>query len=146
MKKLFAFLFVITLLFMVITPFSLADNIDLSSYSWDELVALSTQINLELMSRPEFKEVKVPTGAYKIGVDIPAGKWTITASYGMCEVYWGKALDEYGVEIPYTSRIDDLDDWGNKSSVTWDLKEGTYIVITRNPVLFTPYVPVSLGF
>ncbi len=146
MKRIVSSIAVLALIIMLFTPIALADGIDLSSYSWDELIALGSQINLELMSRPNFKEVKVPTGAYKVGVDIPAGKWTITASYGMCEVYWGKALDEYGVEIPYSSRIDDLDDWGNESSVTWDLKEGTYIVITRNPVKFTPYVPVSLGF
>ena len=146
MKKSLSCLALVTILLMALAPVALSDGVDLSSYSWDELIALSSQINTELMSRPEFKEVKVPTGAYKVGVDIPAGKWTITASYGMCEVYWGKALDEYGVEIPYGSRIDDMDDWGNKTSVTWDLKEGTYIVVSRNAVKFTPYVPISLGF
>ena len=146
MKKAIALVVLIALLVTSLAPFAVADDIELSFYSWDELIALSAKINSELMSRPEFKEVKVPTGAYKVGVDIPAGKWTITAQYGMCEVYWGKELDEYGVDIPYSSRIDDLDDWGSKSSVAWDLVEGTYIVVNRNPVLFTPYVPVSLGF
>ncbi len=98
------------------------------------------------MSRPDFKTVKVPPGAYKVGVDIPAGMWTITASDGACEVYWGKSLDEYGVEVPWGDRIDYLDDWGSNSTVSWDLVDGTYIVITRKPVTFTPYVPVSLGF
>ena len=30
------------------------------------------------MSRPEWKEVKVPTGIWKIGVDIPAGEYSIS--------------------------------------------------------------------
>ena len=58
----------------------------------------------------------------------------------------GKSLDEYGVEVPWSDRIDYLDDWGSNSTVSWELVEGTYIVVSRNAVTFTPYVPVSLGF
>ena len=146
MKKVVAFSVTIFMLLTYLFPIALADEIDLSVYSWDELVDLCSKINIELMSRSEFKQVKVPTGVYTVGVDIPVGKWTITAAYGSCEVYWGKQLDEYGVSIPYDSRIWTLYDSGNKLSVTWDLKEGTYIVVNRNAVLFTPYVPISFGF
>ena len=125
---------------------SIDKDFDVSILSYDELIVLERSIIKELTSRPEYKEVLVPTGAYKVGVDIPAGKWTITATEGACEVYWGKALDEYGVEIASGQRIDKLDDWGSKSSVTWELVEGTYIVINRKGVTFTPYIPISLGF
>lgn len=121
-------------------------NINLSNMSIDELIALHSQITVEIMSRPEFKTVKVPPGAYKVGVDIPAGKWKITASEGACEVYWGKSLDEYGVAVPYDKRIATLDDWGNQGSVSWELVEGTYIVISRNAVTFETYTPANLGF
>ena len=98
------------------------------------------------MSRPDFKTVKVPPGVYAVGKDIPAGKWTIIATEGACEVYWGKALDEYGASVPYSNRIATIDDWGTQSSATWDLVEGTFIVVNRKAVTFTTYVPVSLGF
>ena len=121
-------------------------SFDLSALSYEELIALGSQIVQELVSRPEYKEVLVPAGVYKVGTDIPAGKWIITATEGMCEVYWGKSLDEYGVSVPVEKRIDYLDDWGSNSSVTWNLVDNTYIVITRNGVTFSPYVPNILGF
>ena len=137
---------VIAMLLLAITPIARAESVDLSTLSYEELITLNTQIQTEIMSRPEFKTVLVPPGAYKVGDEIPAGKWKITATEGMCEVYWGKTLDQYGVKIPYSSRIDDLDDWRSKSSVTWNLVEGTYIVVNRNAVTFTPATTVNLGF
>lgn len=144
MKKLVSFLLAVTIALAVAV--SCAESIDLSSLSYDELIELSSKITMEIMSRPDFKAVKVPPGAYTVGKDIPAGKWTITATEGACEVYWGKSLDEYGVDVPYSDRIATIDDWGSQSTASWDLVDGTFIVINRNAVTFTPYVPVSLGF
>lgn len=146
MKRYISIFCVVVLVMLFSAPLAWAESFDLSSLSYEELIELGTKIQSEIMSRPEFKKVLVPPGAYKVGEDIPVGKWTITASEGMCEVYWGKKLDEYGVEVPYNDRIDDLDDWGNNSSVTWNLTEGTYIVISRNSVTFSPAIPVKLGF
>lgn len=136
----------ITLLLLTLLSVSSAEDIDLTSFSWDELIALSTKINTELISRPEFKQVKVPAGTYKVGQDIPAGKWTITSTDGACDVYWGEKLDKYGVSIPFSETIGHLDSWGSEKSVTWDLIENTYIVIKINPVTFKPYIPLNLGF
>ena len=135
---------VLLVLFLSFSAF--AESIDLSSMSYDELLSLQNRIVKEIQTRPEYKVVKVPTGVYKVGEDIPVGKWTITATEGATTVYWGKALDEYGVEVPWSDRIDTLDDWGSGSSVTWDLVKGTYIVVTLKGVTFSPYVPTSLGF
>lgn len=137
---------IIIVVIVSLVSLSSAESIDLASLSYDELISLQSKITLEIMSRPDFKSVKVPPGAYKVGEDIPAGKWTITATEGACEVYWGKSLDEYGVEVPYSDRIAYIDDWGTQSSASWDLVNGTYIVVSRNAVTFTTYVPVSLGF
>ena len=144
MKKITSILLV--LLIALAISASSAESIDLSTLSYDELISLSSKITMEIMSRPDFKTVKVPPGAYAVGKDIPAGKWTITATEGACEVYWGKSLDEYGVDVPYSDRIATIDDWGSQSVASWDLVDGTFIVINRNAVTFTPYVPVSLGF
>lgn len=146
MKRYISIMCVVFFIILFSVPIAYAEQVDLSSLSYEQLMELNTEIQSEIMSRPDFKKVLVPPGAYIVGKEIPAGKWTITATEGMCEVYWGKQLDEYGVEIPYEYRIDDLDDWGNNSSITWNLIEGTFIVIERNSVTFTPAIAANLGF
>ena len=125
---------------------SYAEGIELSALSYEELKTLEQQIIKEMISRPEYKEVTVPLGTYKVGEDIPVGKWTISGLSGSGIVYWGKGLDEYGVEIPYNQMIADFTHWDEGDSIDWDLIEGTYIVVTISPVKFSPYIPKSLGF
>ena len=146
MKRIISIIAIIALLITLFTPIALSDSIDLSSMSWDELVALSAKINAELMSRPEFKEVTVPRGAYKVGEDIPAGKWTIYSCTGTGYIYWGKELDEYGINIASGKQIDHFRYWSEKDSITWNLAEGTYIIVDSSPVRFIPYTPQNLGF
>ncbi len=146
MKRIISSIAVIALMITLFVPVAISEDIDLSSYTWEELVELSAKINAELMSRPEFKEVIVPIGAYKVGEDIPAGKWTIYGHKNSGIIYWGKELDEYGVEIAKGKMIDYFTHWSEKDSITWNLVEGTYIVVTIDPVKFTPYIPQSLGF
>lgn len=55
-----------------------SDGINYSSMSFDELLLLQKQLTSEIMSRPEWKEVKVPAGSWKIGEDIPAGEYSIS--------------------------------------------------------------------
>lgn len=123
-----------------------AEGIDLSNLSYEELAALEQQIIAEMISRPEYKEVTVPLGVYKVGEEIPAGKWTISGLKDSGIVYWGKGIDEYGVEIPYNQMIADFTHWNEGDSIDWDLVEGTYIAVTISPVKFSPYIPKSLGF
>lgn len=75
MKKLAVLVVAVVLLLGV----ALADGMDLSGMTIDELIALKTQIVGELMSRSEIKSVQVPPGEYICGVDIPAGSYKITA-------------------------------------------------------------------
>lgn len=72
MKKLLA----LSLILILALPAALADGVDLSSMSYDELTALRSQLEQEIMSRPEWKEVQVPPGRYVAGVDFPAGRYT----------------------------------------------------------------------
>ena len=76
MKRFFCLLFVLVFLPLV----SLADLPDLSGLSFDELVLLRDQLNLAIWNSKEWQEVKVPIGVWKIGDDIPVGKWTISAA------------------------------------------------------------------
>ena len=145
MKRIIS-LFLVTALLFAFPALSLSEVFDLSSLSFDELKALEKQIIKEMISRPEYKEVTVPLGVYKVGEDIPAGKWTITGFDVPGKVTWGKALDEYGVEIPYNQRIAEFTHWGAEDSIDWNLVEGTYIVVIISSVKFSPYIPKSLGF
>ena len=135
---------------------ALAASIDLSALSFDELKELSEQITKEITSRAEWKEVTVPAGVYVVGVDIPAGYWTITATKkqtSMLEI--GTALDANkteiarGATISYAQITDPADSYYSYnpvSSVSWNLNNGDYICITDASVIFTPYVKTPLGF
>ena len=60
---------------LMIVSFALAD--DLSSMTIDELRQLQNEINAEIRSRPEWKEVTIPSGTWIVGKDIPAGEYCI---------------------------------------------------------------------
>ena len=69
MKKLIALVLVI----LSLIPMVAFADVELGGMSFDELVSLNGKLLKEIVSRPEFKEVTVPTGSYKVGEDIPAG-------------------------------------------------------------------------
>ena len=65
----------IVMLAVMLPVIALAD--DLTAMSYDDLISLSRQLTAEIMSRPEWKEVKVQSGIYEIGTDIPEGSYSI---------------------------------------------------------------------
>lgn len=157
MKKLLAVLVALVLCL----PLSCLAEVDLSQMTFDELVALKEKINLALWSSEEWQEVEVPAGVYEIGTDIPAGKWTIRAAdKTSTNVKWGTDLDESGVDIGITfnskciyeseylrSPTYKYYDKGDKTEVTWDMKDGQYFVVDDGIAVFTPYTgKPSLGF
>ena len=78
MKRFFCLLFALVLLPVV----SLADLPDISSLSYVELVQLRNQINLAMWNSQQWQEVSVPPGIWEIGVDIPAGHWSVRPAAG----------------------------------------------------------------
>ena len=58
---------------LLLIPSAFASSVDLSSMSDDEIVALLTQVNNEIVSRGINKTAKLPQGGYIAGKDIPAG-------------------------------------------------------------------------
>lgn len=75
-----------------------SSDISLSSLSYSELEALAEKINQEMKTRPEWKGVKVPAGTWTVGIDIPAGEYSIAVcnegQKGRMSI-WGKAVDDY---------------------------------------------------
>ena len=140
------------LLCAVITPAS-AENIDLSSLSFDELRHLQTRISVELASRPEWKVVAVPPGVYLVGVDIPAGDWCLTCSESVWErayVCCGMNLNPSKTEVvkPYEWRgyIHKAPYDSGKTTFNVTLHEGEYIEILDGTILFTVPEKIDLGF
>lgn len=126
----------IMLILFSLVPVTLAEtqDIDLSKMSYAELVALKDKINLAIWNSQEWQEVTVPVGVYQIGVDIPAGYWTISPLKGM---YVGISLG-YTLDKTLTYITDAYPNTYTASSVSWYLEEG-YIEIWDAPAIFTPY-------
>lgn len=62
---------------LLFTSVACAEGNWLSDLSFDDLCAYQRAITQEIMTRPEWKETKVPSGSWLVGVDIPAGLYSI---------------------------------------------------------------------
>ena len=135
MKKVFPVLLVVLMLFSC----AMAET-NLSEMSYDELLTLQKDITKEIMTRPEWKEVTVPAGHWKVGVDIPAGTYCIKADTDSCFVtIWRKAIEDYSDNGLFYSEVLDKGEYCGKIELVDNM-----IVTLENPAVFTP--PVSLGF
>lgn len=133
MKK----LLLITLACCLFLSYAVADGIDLSSMSFDELKELQQQINKEIISRPEWKEVVVPGGVWTVGKDIPAGFYCISA---------GKDGGYVTIEDPnslFSIVSQGIRDESSKIGKI-ELKDGFTVSVERGSVVFSP--ATSLGF
>ena len=121
---------------------SVAAAADLSSLTFEELQALREQCQMEIMTRPEWKEVTVPQGIWTIGEDIPAGTYTISPTKGSSNVLiWGAAVDDYrtaGGLIVNTALSN-----GRGAIGKIKLVDGNILQL-RGPVILSPYK--GLGF
>ena len=76
MKKWLAVVFV--LLLMACSSLSLAEGIDISTLSDDELVALMNRVQEEIVARHIEGTANLAEGKYIVGKDIPAGTYIYT--------------------------------------------------------------------
>ena len=82
MKRLFVLVLALCLL-----PVACSAEVDLSGLSFDELLALRSRVEMEILARPEWREVVVPTGDWVVGVHIPSGDYSVRAvSYGLLQI------------------------------------------------------------
>ena len=154
MRKLISLLLVVCVSLIPVLSFA-DDSIDLSGMSFSELVELQRRVTMAMWKTTEWQEVTVPTGLYQIGVEIPAGKWTITVlpqAY-METVEVGTNLDESGNAIAWRGKesqyLYGVDSWAynesKTSSWTVNLADGMYISLSSTMV-FTPYAGPSFTF
>ena len=133
MKKFLVMILVVCLL----VPIAAADGgIDLSALSYAQLVDLQQRISAEIVTRPEWKEVTVPSGTWAVGKDIPAGEYSIAATktggYLRIRDEKGKLLQGCGIREE-EDRIGKV-----------ELKAGYTVEIERGSLIFAP--AISLGF
>ena len=128
MKRLLSIL----LLIICITVPALAE--DLSSMSYDDLIRLRNQLTAEIMSRPEWKQVTVPTGSWTVGEDIPAGYYSVTATDTPVIISAAAPGERNDFYIGLGE---------GETAGKIQLVEG-HVFRTLAPVIFAP--PVSLGF
>lgn len=143
MKKLLS---LVLCLLLALAPGASLAEFDLSGMSLADLLKLQQQVTLAMWESSEWQEVEVPAGIYMVGRDIPAGHWTISGS-DFAYVTWGSKLDQYGATIDYDDTISDAYlESGDIESVSWNLTDGTYLMIEYCSVVFTPYSGANLGF
>lgn len=133
------FLCLVILSCALTVPAARAENV--SEMSYERLIQLRQRVDQEIISRPEWKEVTVPAGIYKIGEDIPAGTYSIRLpNADGCENFsvWGKEYENYidGGGCIASELLDDENPIFGKL----ELKAGNIIYIS-GPLVFAP--PVS---
>ena len=132
MKKLFALLLALALC----ASAAFADGIDLSGMTFEELLDLQARVNDALWAADGWKHVKVPSGYYEIGVDIPAGRYTVTCANGMIFVYksFTDAANSDGLNYS------DFYMFSGKDEINVAFVEGTAIKIELSTAYFSPFV------
>ena len=128
------------------------DDTYLSSLSYEKLVELKSEINLQIWNSKKWKRVEVPAGVYVIGVDIPAGHWTLKPpAGGSVVIEYFKTADETGkrpanVLSNYYSEslADESSSYASfvyMREVDIDMKEGFYLTVVNGPsVILEPYI------
>lgn len=140
MKRIFALFLILGLLL----PVCMAENVDLSTYSYTELEALKSRIEAEMETRPEWPGVYVPAGVYTVGEDIPVGTYSvrlIDQTQKGKVIVWGKSVNDfYGGGGLLISMVFG---WESNFYGKAELKKG-WIVEVDADCYFGP--PIKLGF
>ncbi len=124
-----------------------ATEIDLSGMTYAELIDLQAKIQRAIMETEEWQEVNVPAGLYRVGVDIPAGKWNVSMINKWARIKIGTKLESNQNEVSskspdyYTVQI-------NKDvpSQVISFIDGQYVEIYNAGVIFTTPTGSSLTF
>ena len=132
-------------------------EIDISGLSFNELLKLRDRCQVAMMETDEWQEVDVPQGTYKIGTDIPAGKWSIKISpdaWSMwCGITYCSKLDSTGLEgdrsgmkYLYQQLAKDSSEYPAPEQLDINIERGYYLIIKNADVVFTPYAGKTLNF
>ena len=114
---------------------------DLTDLTFDQLIALQHYITSEIMSRPEWREITVPAGQWRIGVDIPEGTYCITAGeHSLNLTVWGYEYGDFSTNEGLIHNVV----LSNGDSIGKMLLQSGWLFCVNKPVVFTP--AITLGF
>ena len=134
----------VILIVLMVFSFAAAEEFDLSKLDYEELKILMSKCQMEIMSRPEWKEVRVFIGRWRIGEDIPAGQYSFFYSGDyMCTIeLWGQEQDNYtaGGGYIYGEVLTPEENTIGKLL----LNNGNLLIIEDSSVIVRP--AISLGF
>lgn len=135
--KMLVRLFSLMLVVILCVPTVGYAEINLSNYSLDELITLKSQITSEITARTaEKNSVVVPMGEYIIGIDIPAGIYTLTinSTSSMITIYSSekKIVGSYALIKSNSNTVGRI-----------ELQDGQRIEIDYGPIIFSPYKGLS---
>lgn len=138
MKNTFRIISLLLVLLFSTIVFANAETIDLSTLSFDELVALRQQIDMAIMQSDEWKQVTVPVGTYIIGKDIPSGDYAVAytgrVQSFLCIYPDIQSVGDYQCSSHLLSSM-----MGNTTIGKLCLTEGQVIVIEYGELVFSPY-------
>jgi len=125
---------------LILTGSTVAAEEKYAGLSFEELQAEILLIQHIMWNSDDWQEVMVPAGAYEVGVDIPAGDWTISTDNNPL-VYIGTKLDVTRTRIDDKSLI--MHTWAEKESYlrgfSFTLSKGQFIVLDES-VIFSPTI------
>jgi hypothetical protein len=149
-----------TLLCLILmAPAAMAEpqTVDLDTMTLEELQELQLRVVAAMWKTDGWQSVEVPEGAYEIGVEIPAGKWTLTpreGEYVTIQVVSklnatgtreANNAQTYAYQV-ITSASSFMHDDYPSESFTITLEKGMFIIIDDAPVIFTPPAGPSFTF
>lgn len=138
MKKLF-----VLLLALLLIGTAVAEGIDLSGMSYEDLLELRQQVDAAIWASDGWQEVQVPAGVYVIGEDIPSGRWTVSPGGRL------STITLYPTKTDYTEQTYNyisLTMLNEGESYTLDVQDGQCLEIGGGALTFAPYVGAALGF
>lgn len=138
MRKLF-----VLLLALLMIGTAVAEGIDLSGMSYEDLIDLRQQVDAAIWASDGWQEVPVPAGVYVIGEDIPSGRWTVSPGERL------SSFTLYPTKADYTEQTYNyvtLQMLSEGESYTLEVQDGQCLEIGGGALTFAPYVGAALGF
>ena len=144
-----------------LSPVALAEidvnTIDLSGLSSAELLILQNKLNAAMWESADWKQVTIQPGILKVGVDIPAGHYTITAADAdVIKFRYGDTLNSGKTAVTYSSNAylsENLVSPSAKNyhsnsvtSIDVDMQAGCYVDISLGCAVFSPYTGAAFAF
>lgn len=123
-----------------------AEEIDISSYTLDQLVELRDEIN-ELLAEKMGESTTIGAGSYRVGTDIKPGYYEIAcsknASYGFINVEIYPSQEDYdnGENRQSVSQIRYDENTDNPEHATVNVVEGDILVLSGDGVIESTVKP-----